>query len=77
VQVPGDVALNFEPLTIKQPAVPAAVTAYVTAPLPEPPDMSRMRSVPYVPLIEERTTGVCADKEVVVTEACELSEELR
>ena len=77
MHVPGDVALNVVPLMIEQPAVPAVVTAYVTAPLPEPPDVSRVMSVPYVPLVEERTTGVCVDREFVVTEACELSEEVR
>jgi hypothetical protein len=39
--------------------------------------MSRVMSVPYVPPVEERTTGVCVDREFVVTEACELSEEVR
>jgi hypothetical protein len=46
MHVPGDVALNFVPLMIEQPAVPTVVTAYVTAPLPEPPEISRVISVP-------------------------------
>ena len=38
VHVPGVVAFNVVPPEIEQPAVPALVTANVTAPVPDPPD---------------------------------------
>ena len=69
MHVPGDVALRVVPLMIEQPAVPVVVTAYVTAPLPEPPEVARVRSVPYVPLVEVSTTAVCEVSELVVTES--------
>jgi len=77
VHVPGDVALNVVPLMIEQPAVPVVVTAYVTAPLPEPPEVARVRSVPYVPLVEVSTTAACEVRELVVTESGPLSSESR
>ncbi|WP_371079282.1 hypothetical protein, partial [Salmonella enterica] len=41
------VTLSVEP-EIEQPAVPAVVTAYVTAPSPEPPDVVSVRVLPNV-----------------------------
>ena len=69
MHVPIDVAFNVVPPVIEQPAVPVVVTAYVTAPLPEPPEVARVISVPYVPLVDVSTTAVCEVSELVVTES--------
>jgi hypothetical protein len=51
VHVPAAVALNVDPLT-EQPAVPADVTAYVTAPVLEPPLVVNETVDPKVPVVE-------------------------
>lgn len=58
VHVPGDVALNELPSVIEQLAVPVVVTAYETSPLPDPPVVLRVRSVPYVPLVDDNVRFV-------------------
>lgn len=52
VHVPGEVAFNTLPLEMEHPAVPAEVTAKVTAPVPEPPDVVSVRAEPYVLLVD-------------------------
>lgn len=47
VHEPTDVADSVEPDT-EHPAVPELVTAYVTAPEPEPPDVVNVNVEPYV-----------------------------
>ena len=47
VHEPADVADIVEPDT-EHPAVPELVTAYVTAPEPEPPDVVNAKVEPYV-----------------------------
>ena len=47
VHEPADVADIVEPDT-EHPAVPELVTAYVTAPEPEPPDVVNVNVEPYV-----------------------------
>jgi hypothetical protein len=51
VQVPTAVALNVDPLT-EQPAVPAEVTAYVTAPVLDPPLVVNETVDPKVPVVD-------------------------
>ena len=51
MQVPTAVALNVDPLT-EQPAVPAEVTAYVTAPVLEPPLVVNETVDAKVPVVE-------------------------
>jgi hypothetical protein len=45
VHVPGEVDVSA-PAVIEHPAVPALVTAYEYAPVPEPPDAARVSGVP-------------------------------
>jgi hypothetical protein len=45
VHVPGEVEVSA-PAEIEHPAVPALVTAYEYAPVPEPPDAERVNGVP-------------------------------
>ena len=46
---------------IEQPAVPAVVTAYVTAPLPEPPEVVKVNVLP----------NVTEDADDIVSVACD------
>jgi hypothetical protein len=50
-QVPEDVVVKVEPLTAQPVAVPL-VTAKVTAPVPEPPNVVRVSGAPATPLVE-------------------------
>jgi hypothetical protein len=59
VHIPGDVARRALPPVTEQPAVPEVVATYVTAPLPEPPEVARVRSVPYVPLVDVNVRFDC------------------
>ena len=59
VHVPGDVAFNVLPPEMEHPAVPALVTAKVTAPVPEPPDDVSEIEEPYVPLVEVTVNVDC------------------
>ena len=59
VHEPGEVAFNTLPLVIEQPADPTDVTAKVTAPEPEPPEVVRVRAEPYVPLVEDTVNVDC------------------
>jgi hypothetical protein len=59
VQVPAEVELSA-PAEIEHPAVPALVTAKEYAPEPEPPDATRVRGVPYVPVVDVSVTADCA-----------------
>ena len=59
VQVPGVFAFNTLPLEIEHPAVPAEVTAKVTAPVPDPPDVVNVMEDPYVPLLEDTVNVDC------------------
>jgi hypothetical protein len=43
----------------EQPAVPEVVATYVTAPLPLPPETERVRSDPYVPLVDVNVRFDC------------------
>ena len=53
MQVPALVELTVvPPPVIEQPAVPADVTAYDTAPVPEPPLEVNVNGVPTVPAVE-------------------------
>jgi hypothetical protein len=53
VQVPAFVELTVvPPPVIEQPAVPALVTAYDIAPVPEPPLEVSVNGVPAVPAVE-------------------------
>ena len=52
VHVPGVFAFNTFPPEMEHPAVPAEVTAKVTAPVPEPPDVVSVSAVPYVLLVD-------------------------
>ncbi len=52
VHVPGVFAFNTLPLEMEHPADPAEVTAKVTAPVPEPPEVVSVRAVPYVLLVD-------------------------
>jgi hypothetical protein len=55
VQVPAPVELTVvPPPVIEQPAVPTLVTAYDTAPVPEPPLEVSDNGVPAVPAVEVR-----------------------
>ena len=58
VHEPADVADNVEPDT-EHPAVPADVTAYDTAPEPEPPDVDNDRSNPNVPDVDDTDNAAC------------------
>ena len=68
MHVPGEVAFNVVPPEIEQPADPALVTAKVTAPDPEPPDVVNEIEEPYVPLVED-TVKVDWDALFTVREA--------
>jgi hypothetical protein len=59
VHVPGDVAFNMVPPEMEHPAVPAPVTANVTAPVPEPPDDVNEMADPNVPLVDVTVTVDC------------------
>lgn len=52
VQEPAEVADNVEPDT-EHPAVPVVVTAYETAPVPEPPEVVSANVEPYVTDVDE------------------------
>ena len=58
VHEPADVADNVEPDT-EHPAVPAVVTAYDTAPVPEPPDVDNDRPDPNVPDVDDTDNAAC------------------
>ena len=58
-QLPALVALSVVPLS-EQPALPAPVTAYETAPVPEPPVEVRASALPYVPLVLVSVSAACA-----------------
>lgn len=58
VHEPADVADNAEPDT-EHPAVPALVTAYETAPEPEPPELVNDNCEPYVTEVELTINDVC------------------
>ena len=58
MQVPGDVAFNT-PLVMLHPAVPVVVTANEYAPVPEPPDATRVNPVSNTPLVVVRETVAC------------------
>ena len=63
--------MRVVPETVQLEAVPV-VAAYVTLPVPDPPDVVIVKSVPYVPLVEEivsvdceacaKVTVVCVDE---------------
>ena len=72
VQVPGAVDTS-EPEEIEQPAVPALVTTYEYAPVPEPPDAVSTSGVPYVPLTEVSVTVAWAMRLNVTVVAEELA----
>ena len=44
---------------IEQPAVPTLVTAYVTSPVPEPPDEPSTTGVPYVTWLVVTVSAFC------------------
>ena len=51
-QVPAEPAVRDVPETVQEEAVPV-VAAYVTLPVPDPPELVRVNAVPNVPLVEE------------------------
>jgi hypothetical protein len=59
VHVPGEVAFNVVPPEMEHPAVPALVTANVTAPVPEPPEDVNDIEEPYGPLVEDTVNVDC------------------
>jgi hypothetical protein len=60
-QVPAEVNDKVEPET-EQPAVPAVVTAKVTAPDPLPPLVVNASVEPLVPVVEVIVTAVCSSR---------------
>ena len=59
VHVPADEEESTAP-TSEQPAVPTDVTEYVTAPVPEPPDVDRVRVDPTFTVLSTMVRGDCA-----------------
>ena len=64
VHAPGDVAFST-PLVMLHPAVPVVVTENEYAPVPEPPDATRVNPVPNTPLVVDRETVACVPWEML------------
>jgi hypothetical protein len=58
MHVPAVVVSRDDPV-IEQPVAVPSVAAYVTAPVPDPPDVSSVRGVPTVPVKVERESVDC------------------
>ena len=59
MHVPGVVAFNVLPPEMEHPAVPALVTANVTAPVPDPPDDVSEIEAPNVPPVGDTVNVDC------------------
>ena len=62
IQVPALVVVSEELVTRHPVAVPPASTAYITAPLPVPPDVVRVRGTLNVPEMVAIVRAACAAK---------------
>ena len=71
--VPADATDNNDPDTEQPVAVPSD-TAYVTAPVPEPPAVDNVNVAPYVPAREVTEIADCAALSKVTVVASEATE---
>lgn len=65
VHVPGVLAFSTLPLEMEHPAEPAEVTANVTAPVPDPPEVVSVRVEPYVLLVDVIDSEDCEALDIV------------
>jgi hypothetical protein len=65
LHVPVEVVVNVEPLTEQPDAVPVPVTAYETAPEPEPPDVDNCVETPKTPVVDVTVNADWVTRETV------------
>lgn len=72
-QVPPPVLVNDVVVASEQPAVPAAVTTKLTAPVPDPPEYTKGSPVPNVPEVEVSKRAACSAFTMVIVVEVELA----